>query len=270
MSGVLQDAAESDWRRPDPQDLLYLKLDAGLVVFELAPEFAPRTIDNMRKLVSQGFFDGLAIVRSQENYVVQWGDPNAATGSARTYGSAAATIEPEFFRDREGLQLTLLDTQDAYADEVGFADGFPVGSDGERAWLAHCYGMLGVGRANEPDSGNGAELYAVIGHAPRHLDRNVALVGRAVYGMEHLSTLPRGKGALGFYESDLENVPVRSMRFGDEMLAEERLDMLVLRTDTETFRQLVEARRNRVEGWFVDPGGRVGLCNVPLPVRLEK
>jgi peptidylprolyl isomerase len=88
--------------------------------------------------------------------------------------------------------------------------------------------------------------------------------------MEHLSTLPRGKGALGFYESDLENVPVRSMRFGDEMLAEERLDMLVLRTDTETFRQLVEARRNRVEGWFVDPGGRVGLCNVPLPVRLEK
>ena len=62
-----------------------------------------------------------------------------------------------------------------YADEVGFSDGFPVARDPRngKMWLAHRYGMVGAGRDNAPDSGGGTELYAVIGHAPRQLDRNV-------------------------------------------------------------------------------------------------
>jgi len=71
--------------------------------------------------------------------------------------------------------------------------------------------MVGVGRGLSPDTGSGAELYVVIGHAPRHLDRNIALVGRVVEGMEHLSSLPRGAGALGFYEEPEERTPIRSV-----------------------------------------------------------
>ena len=59
--------------------------------------------------------------------------------------------------------------------------------------------MVGVGRDLDVRSGSGAELYVVIGHAPRHLDRNVALVGRVVKGMELLSGLPRGGAEMGFY-----------------------------------------------------------------------
>lgn len=267
MSGVLESADASDWRHPAQHDLLYLRLQDGVVVFELANDFAPRHIANLRELVRSQYFDGLAIVRSQDNYVVQWGDPDSGTDTARSLGDAAATLAPEFFRDRDGLRFTAVDSDDAYAPEVGFADGFPMASDGERAWLAHCYGMLGVGRANEADSGNSAELYVVIGHAPRHLDRNVTLIGRAINGLDLLSTLPRGDGAMGFYESAGDREPIVSMRFGDQLPANEQLEFDVLRTDTETFRNLVEARRNRMEDWFVDPGGRVGLCNVPLPVR---
>ena len=88
---------------------------------------------------------------------------------------------------------------DPYADFQGFAGGWPLaGSSG--VWPVHCYGMVGVGRNLSPDTGSGAELYTVIGHAPRHLDQNIALVGRVVSGIEHLSSLPRGTGALGFYE----------------------------------------------------------------------
>ena len=50
---------------------------------------------------------------------------------------------------------------------------------------------------NEPDTGTGGELYAIIGHAPRQLDRNIALVGRVVQGIEQMSSLPRGTEALG-------------------------------------------------------------------------
>ena len=238
-----------------------------MVVFELAPRFAPRHIANVEKLAAEKYWDGLAVVRSQDNYVAQWGDPAAGTPAARSLGTAQPGLEPEFFRAREGLDVTALETDDAYAGVVGFVDGFPVGADAERAWLTHCYGMLGVGRGNAVDSGSGAELYVVTGHAPRHLDRNVTLIGRAVHGIEHLSSLPRGTGSLGFYESREQHVPIRRVRLGSQLEPREQVNLRRLRTDTATFAQLVDARRHRREEWFADPAGRIGLCNVPLPVQ---
>lgn len=268
MGGVLQASSTSDWRQPLPENTLYLQLHSGRVVFELAPGFAPKHIENIRKLVAEKFFDGLAIVRSQDNYVVQWGDPGSGgPNAARSLGRASAMLEGEFYRDAKGLSFNKIKSKDAYADEVGFIDGFPVGSDGEDIWLAHCFGMLGVGRANSPASGNGAELYVVTGHAPRHLDRNITLLGRVIDGMQFLTTLPRGNGPLGFYETEEEYVPISSIRFGNEIPVGDRLKIELLRTDTETFANLVEARSYRAEEWFVKPTGRIGLCNVPLPSR---
>lgn len=267
MASVIELSSPSDWRPLDQRNLMYMKLAGRQIVFELAPQFAPRHIENLRKLVAQQYFDGLAIIRSQDNYVVQWGDPKSGEADSRSYGEAASTLAPEFFRDSAGLEFTKLDSRDAYADEVGFVDGFPAGRDGKRAWLAHCYGMLGVGRANEPDSGNAAELYVVTGHAPRHLDRNVTLIGRVLVGVEHLSSLSRGTGPLGFYDKEEQYVTIESIRFGSDLPAAERQHLEALRTNTQTFDKFVDARRNRREEWFVDPAGRVGLCNVPLPVR---
>jgi peptidylprolyl isomerase len=126
---------------------------------------------------------------------------------------------------------------------------------------------VGAGRDDAPGSGNGAELYVVIGHAPRHLDRNVTLLGRVLQGIEHLSTLPRGGAALGFYEQAAERVPIRSIRVAADLPEAERSAIEVLRTDTAAFRALIEARRFRREPWFTSPAGRIELCNVPLPVR---
>ena len=266
-ASVLDAASDEDWVTLDQRDLLYLFIDDGVVVFELARDFAPAHIANVDRLTDARYFDGLAILRSQDNYVVQWGDPAAGTAAARAQGGAATRLDPEFYRPLGDLAITSIDSRDAYADTVGFVDGMPVASDGERVWLAHCYGMLGAGRANAPDSGSGAELYVVTGHAPRHLDRNVTLLGRAVHGLDKLSALPRGTGPLGFYEDEAEHVPIEKLRFGDELPADEQIELARLRTDTRTFERLVEARRNRVEEWFVDPAGRIELCNVPIPVR---
>ncbi len=211
---VLANSQPWEWRQPDPQRTLYLNLPAGRVVFELAAEFAPRHIDNLTTLVGQKYFDGLAIVRAQENYVVQWGDPEAATANARSLGAAHNRLAGEYFRDAQGLAITQLASRDAYANEVGFAAGFPMGRDGpdRRAWLLHCYGAFGVGRDVAADSGNAAELYVVIGHSPRHLDRNVTLIGRVIDGIELLSTLDRGQGDLSFYTTASQRTPIVSMR----------------------------------------------------------
>ncbi|HZW59909.1 MAG TPA: peptidylprolyl isomerase [Woeseiaceae bacterium] len=263
MGDVLAASTADDWYTIPRSETLYLTLPQGEVVMMLAPQFAPAHIANLRKLVQAGYFGNAAILRSQDNYVVQWSSPGAGDGELP--GGAARRLAPEFYRDAAGLDFVPLASRDAYARSVGFADGFAVGRDGRhgRAWLLHCYGALGAGRASEPDSGNAAELYVVTGHAPRHLDRNVTLLGRVIDGMQYLSSLPRGSGALGFYEHEDEYVPIRSLRFANDADAAWQ----VLKTDTATFKALVAARRHRAEDWFVDPADAIGVCNVPLPAR---
>ena len=266
MAEVLAAAAPADWRPLDAGHTLYLELDSGRVVIELAPRFAPEHAANILRLARQGYYDGLAIVRSQDNFVVQWGDPEGK----RPLGEARATLPPEFTVPlAASLPFTPLPDGDGYAPEVGFSDGFPAARDRQagQAWLAHCYAMVGAGRGNEVDSGNGAEVYVVIGHAPRQLDRNIALVGRVVQGMERLATLPRGSGPLGFYERPAQHVPIRRVRVAADVPELERSRLEVLRTDTATFAALVEARRNRRDEWYKVPAGHIDLCNVPIPVR---
>jgi peptidylprolyl isomerase len=266
MADVLAASTPADWRPLDPQNTLYLQLDSGRVVIELAPDFIPAHAANLRTLVRQKYFDGLGFIRSQDNFVVQWGD---AEGK-RSLGDARATLPPEFtVALRADLPFTRLPDPDGFAPEVGFSGGFPAARDpaAGQAWLAHCYGMVGAGRGNEPESGNGTELYVVTGHAPRQLDRNIALVGRVVQGMELLSVLPRGTGPLGFYEQPGQHVPIASVRLAADVPEAERTRIEVLRTDTATFAALVEARRNRKDDWYKVPAGYIDLCNVPLPVR---
>ncbi|MBV9696670.1 MAG: peptidylprolyl isomerase [Gammaproteobacteria bacterium] len=266
-SEVLAAASDADWRSLDPQRTLYLELPAGRVIIELAPQFAPKHVANVLALAHANYYDGLWIERVQDNYVVQWGDPDAK----KPVGSAARQLAAEFERPLRGLTLTRLLDADTYAPVSGFVEGFPVAADPGtgRAWPVHCYGMVGAGRDNDVDSGGGTELYAVIGQAPRHLDRNVTLLGRVAQGMELLSVLPRGSGALGFYDKPEQRIPIR-MHVAADVPQAERTELQVLRTDTPTFLAYLAARRNRTEEWFKVPAGRVDVCNVPLPVRAAK
>jgi cyclophilin family peptidyl-prolyl cis-trans isomerase len=270
MQEILDASTARDWRDLDPARTLYMDLDSGRVVIELAPEFAPAHVANIRALARAGYWNGLSINRSQDNFVVQWGDPAEEDKDRKPLPKAAkAKLPAEFTRSNRNIPFTPLPDADGWARQVGFSDGFPIGldtSDGT-AWLAHCYGMVGAGRDIAADSSTGAELYVVIGQSPRQLDRNITTVGRVVQGIELLSTLPRGTGPLGFYEKPEQRVPIRSIRLAADLKPAERLRLQVLRTDTPLFAELVEARRNRRDDFYKRPAGHIDLCNVPLPVR---
>jgi len=107
----------------------------------------------------------------------------------------------------------------------------------------------------------------VIGQSPRQLDRNITVVGRVVQGIELLSTLRRGTGALGFYEKPEQRTPIRAIRLASDVPRNERTELEALRTDSASFTELVESRRNRRDEWYKRPAGHIDLCNVPLPVR---
>jgi peptidylprolyl isomerase len=264
VADLLAGSPAADWRTPNPDDTLYLELPRGRVVIELATKIAPQHVANVKKLVRARYFDGLAIIRVQDNYVVQWDDadhhrpiPPGVRPSVELIADAHAAARFEPLPDR-----------DLYAAEVGFLDGFPAARDpaSHTTWLAHCYGMVGAGR-DDPAQSDGTEMYAVIGHAPRQLDRNVALFGRVVMGMELLSSLPRGSGEMGFYVASEPPVPITSMRLASDVPAAERTPIEVLRTESATFREVLAQRRDRHEPWFKFNPGHIDLCNVPLPTR---
>ncbi|MCZ8075859.1 MAG: peptidylprolyl isomerase [Paucibacter sp.] len=265
---VLAAAQPGDWRDVKAEDALLMELASGPVVIELAREFAPVHASNIVRLTRGGYFDGLAIIRVQDNYVTQWGDADDEAPSARAKPADLAKAPVEFSRSLKGLDFRALPERDGWAPQVGFVNGWPVAADPKkgRAWLTHCNSMVGAARGNEPDSSDGSGLYTVIGHAPRALDLNITSVGRVLQGMERLSALPRGTGALGFYEKAEQRTPIQRVRVLADVPEAERPKLQVLRTDTATWKRWLDSRRYR-SGWFVHSPDRVELCSALPPVR---
>jgi len=264
---AIESAAPDDaWRAIDPANLVLLATPRGTLTIELAPGFAPAHVAAIRALVRAGAFTGGAVTRVQDNYVVQWGTAAAVAALAGPPGPAAPGPElpAEYERPVAAVAFTPLPYRDAYAD-AGFSDGWPVAHDGTATWLVHCYGMVGAGRDNPPSTGDASELYAVTGHAPRHLDRNMAVVGRVIDGLPLVTALPRGTEALGFYATRGEMLPITGTRIAADVPGAPRWQ--VLRTDSATFAALIAARADRREPFFIRPAGGVDVCNVKVPVR---
>jgi len=271
---VIASSAASDWRPIDPENLLVMDLagangsSGGQVIVELAPDFAPVHIANMRRFARAGWWNAATIYRVQDNYVAQWGNGDAEVALPQ---GVIALPPAEYERPLAGLNIRILGFPDSYAPMVGHVNGWPVAWDPDRsmAWLTHCYGTVGVGRDLAPSTGTGGELYAVIGHSPRPLDRNIANVGRVIEGIALLSARPRGTGNLGFYqaESGETPIPIRSIRIAADMPVAERPQFEVMRSDTLAFSAYVRGRANRGGSFFQVPAGGVDVCNVNVPVR---
>ncbi len=160
----------------------------------------------------------------------------------------------------------------SYSFFAAFEGGFPYSYRLEQYFASsaapiHCYGYVGVGRNYAPDTGTGAELYTIIGQPQRHMDRNLAVVGRIIDGMEHLSSLPRGSGDLGFYTEDEAHLrtPIVSVRLGSDLESLPAFEYLD--TASESFARYVTVRANRDDPFYTVPAGGVDVCSVEVPVR---
>ena len=270
LADVVKASKPADWRALDPENTLYMDLPTGRVVIELAPSFAPNTAANIRALVREKYFDDLFIIRSQDGFVVQWGDPDEENPKPF---KAAKTVKAEFTAPiKSAGSFTRLKDGDVYAPQVGHVNGFPAARDpaSGQTWLVHCPALIGVARDTGSDTGNGSQLYVVTGHAPRHLDRNITVVGRVVHGMPLLSSQPRGTGAAGFYEKPEQRMPLKRVAMAADVPEAERSKLEVMRTDSATWQAVGEAQRNRGGPWTKVAAGKIDLCNAPSPVREQK
>ena len=255
------------WREVDPERLVFMELRDGLVVIELNPLFAPKTVKQFRELADRGFYDGLGFYRVIDGFVAQGGD-----GSDLGERSEIPLIDAEFEIDwPQEVNWTPVQAPDLFAEQTGFIDGFAVARDpGEgTAWLTHCPGVVAMARNEGPDSSR-TDFYIVIGQAPRYLDRNMNVFGRVIHGMDAVQRIRRGKPAdNGIITDDAASSRIRSLRTGSAIPEDERLTALVPDTGDKSFRDMLDDRRKRKQKFFHHPPPRVlDVCQVPVGGRV--
>ncbi len=271
---ILQQSPKDTWYMLNQDNLIYITLNNGaLVVMELNDTFAPKHAEQIRLLAKQAYWDNLPVYRVQDNYVVQFGGLDYETDTMiKPLPDTIKKLPAEFTIAENSIKITTLKDKEPYSDKVGFVDGFAVAVKDKQAFLVQCYGVVGSARDNAPDSSQGSELYVIIGQPARHIDRQITVVGRVVHGMEHLSTLTRGAGSMGFFEKGQDfPATIKSIRLGSQLPSHEQLQFEALRTDSQTFADVIDARRHLQGEWFAAAvSGGMGICDTRQTVRLLK
>ncbi len=150
------DAAYLD--RKDP--IVRIEVPAGDAYLELFPDAAPKHVERILLLASEGFYDGILFHRIVPNFVAQVGDPKTKKGldvpGAGSGGSTYPNLPLEVNRAYKNVR-----------------------------------GSLAAARTNEPNSAN-SQFYIVLKDAP-HLDMQYTVFGRVLDdGMTIVDQIKRG------------------------------------------------------------------------------
>ena len=141
--------------------MIVIEMEGGSEIrLELYPEAAPKTVANFRKLVSEGFYDGLTFHRVIKGFMIQGGDP-----LGNGMGGSDENIVGEFR-----------------------ANGHPNPIKHER-------GVISMARAFDPNSAS-SQFFIMHENAP-HLDGQYAAFGKVVSGIEtvdEIADIPTGYG----------------------------------------------------------------------------
>jgi len=263
---IIAAAPAAAWLDIAPDDIMVMTLAGDRqVIIQLAPHFSKAHVASMRSLARAHWWDGTSVYRIQDNYVAQWGD---VTEKKPLPQGVPPSLPEDYSQPARALPPVVPATSaDAFAKVTGFLNGWPVAGDGASWWPAHCYGAVGAGRNLKPDAGSGAELYAVIGHAPRGLDRNIALVGRVIEGIAFLSSLPRGTGTMGFYGKEQQPTPIVSVRLASELPPAEQPHFQMFDTGSKSFAAYAERMRHRDDDFFTVAAEGADICSIRVPVR---
>lgn len=150
LTGCGKDKEPADAASVSEHSLVLFTMENGdTFKVELYPEYAPKTVENFLKLVSEGFYDGLTFHRIVDDFMAQGGDPNLS-GKRE-----ADSIYGEFSSN-------------------GFAQNT----------LHHDRGVISMARTNVPDSASSQFFICYSDRYAASLDGNYAAFGQVIEGME--------------------------------------------------------------------------------------
>lgn len=127
--------------------------DGSVILLVLSNKQAPITIANFKKLVSEGFYDGLIFHRVIENFMIQGGDP---TGTG--YSGSDETIKGEF------------------------------SSNGVENDLSHTRGVISMAR-NGSDMNSASSQFFIVHQDSTYLDGEYASFGKVFAGLDAVDNI---------------------------------------------------------------------------------
>tara|TARA_R110000751_G_scaffold307866_1_gene433173 strand:+ start:186243 stop:187049 length:807 start_codon:yes stop_codon:yes gene_type:complete len=260
--------AESQWRTPQSENLVYLQLESGTVIIELAPFMAPKHVSQFKALIAEGFYDGLDFYRVIDGFVAQAGDVSEQKPSINK-----ALLNPEFSRPTPATSdFMLVQSPDFIAPQTGYIQGFAAGRDpqAKQEWLLHCPGAVAFARDVDANSAT-TEFYIVIGQATRHLDRNMTTLGRVIYGMPTVQALNRAhiNNTSGVIEDASKRSKILWAKLAKDVSPKEQLNIQVQQQDSDQVKQRLSSAKTLNNAFFHFKGnGNLDLCYYQLKSRL--
>ena len=196
---VAAQTAAPEWRTIAPENLLIIDTAKGRILIELEPRMAPLSVERIRTLSDQGFFDGLKFHRVLTDFMAQTGDP-LGTGEG---SSELPDLEGEF-QFRRGRDLGFVNVATGQAGLLGFAGSMPIFTQPDAQMMVtadfktaaqalFCPGVLGMARGQDPHSAN-SQFFIMTG-ANEGLNGLYTPFGRVVAGLDVVRALKPGPEA---------------------------------------------------------------------------
>jgi peptidylprolyl isomerase len=261
--------AQNEWRTPASDNLIYIELESGTVVIELAPFMAPKHIKQFKKLVAEGFYDGLDFYRVIDGFVAQAGDL-----SEKKPSNNKTLLNAEFSRPApQSSDFMLVQSPDFIAPQTGYLYGFAAGRDPntKQEWLLHCPGTVAFARDVNANSASN-EFYIVMGQATRHLDRNMSTIGRVIYGMPAVQALNRANinNASGVIEDATKRGKILWAKLAKDVSPKNIFNVQIQEQNSEQVTQrLNNAKKLDNEFFHFKGNGNLDVCYYQLKTRLK-
>ncbi|MEP7703282.1 peptidylprolyl isomerase [Paraglaciecola sp. 25GB23A] len=260
--------ALEEWRNPDADNIVYLQLDGGTVIIELAPFIAPKHVARFKALVNEGYYDGLDFYRVIDGFVAQAGDITEQKLTAHS-----SPLGAEFSRKAPAdSNFTVVQSPDFIAPQTGFLNGFIAGRDPITTdeWLLHYPGNVAMARSTEINSAT-SDFYIVMGQAPRHLDRNMSSFGHVLYGMSIIQALHRAENnnPSGIIEKPEKRSKIISAKMANKLPIEQRINIQVQEPASAAMQQrLTSAKTLDNEFFYFKGNGNLDMCYYQLKTRI--
>lgn len=187
----------SDFRTPDPQDILVIDTNKGRILVELVPLAAPAHAVRVRELARQGLYNGRSFFRVIDQFMAQTGDPK----DDGTGGSELPDLAAEF-TFRRGADTPFVQVADQAVAEIGFIGSLPVMTQSSQlmpmtadgrisGWALYCPGVAGMARGGSPDSAN--SQFFLMRQAYPSLEKRYTAFGRVIAGLDVVRAIKTGE-----------------------------------------------------------------------------
>ena len=169
-------------------EVAVIKTSVGEMIIEFWPDVAPKTVENFKKLATQGFYDGTAFHRIVRGFMIQGGDPLTRDASKeRDWGTGGP-----------GYQIN-----------AEFSD------------RSHARGVVSMARSRHPDSA-GSQFFICLADAA-FLDRQYTAFGKLIKGDDVLGKIgdtpvthgTSGEASKPTIRVGVESIQIQKLREGN-------------------------------------------------------